>query len=125
MLTTQDINALGNIVNTTWGKHSESNGRAVTAVLEGDLLTFRFSTIVYFAAEAALRMQVDRLAQESIDVLAGKLKSLKTDFKEVTGKTLSVTEKSNRDNLELISRTSNSPRKIAYYRRNLSVTLDA
>ena len=125
MLTTQDTNALGNIVNTTWGKSSESNGRSVSAVLQGDVLTLRFSTIVHFAAEDALKIQVDRLAMESMDVLAGRIKALKDQFKESTEKTLKVSEKSNRDNLELVSSTSNSLRKIAYYRRNLSVTVDA
>ena len=125
MLSNQDINVLGNIVNTSWGKSGDSNGRSVSAMLQGDILTFRFSTIVHFAAENALKVQVDRLAAESIDILAGKLKTLKAQFKESTGNTLKVKEVSNRDNLELISRTSNSPRKIAYYRRNLSVSVDS
>jgi hypothetical protein len=125
MLTTQEINALGNIVETTWGKSGESNGRSVSASLQADVLTLKFTTIVHFAAENALRIQVERLAAESMDVLSGRVKTLKAEFKEATGKTLSIKELSNRDNIELISSTSNSPRKIAYYRRNLSVTVDA
>jgi|TARA_Y100000310_G_scaffold339011_1_gene430324 hypothetical protein len=125
MLSSEDVNALGNIVNTTWGKRSESNGRSVTSVLQGDVLTMRFSTIVYFAAEEALKVQVDRLAHESLDILSGRIKSLKDEFKDTTGKSLKVTEISNRDNLELISSTSNSPRKIAYYRRNLAVSVES
>jgi len=125
MLSTQEINALGNIVETTWGKSGESNGRSVSASLQADVLTFRFTTIVHFAAEDALRIQVERLAAESMDVLSGRVKTLKDEFKEATGKTLTIKELSNRDNVELISSTSNSPRKIAYYRRNLSVVVDA
>ena len=43
MLSTQEINALGNIVETTWGKSGESNGRSVSASLQADVLTFRFN----------------------------------------------------------------------------------
>ena len=125
MLSSKDVNALGNIINTTWGKHSESNGRSVSSVLQGDVLTLRFVTVVHFSAEDALKMQVDRLAQESMDVLAGRIKSLKEEFKDATGKSLKVTEISNRDNVELISSTANSLRKIAYYRRNLAVTVES
>ena len=125
MLSFKDTNILGNIVNTTWGKSSESNGRAVTAALQGDTLTLRYTTIVHFAAEEALRIQVDRLARESMEVLAGRIKTLKNEFKEATGNGLKVKEISNRDDVELISKTSNSPRKIAYYRRNLTVSVDS
>jgi hypothetical protein len=125
MLSSKDVNVLGNIVNTTWGKYSESNGRSVTSVLQGDVLTMRFSTIVHFAGEEALRMQVDRLAGESMDVLAGRIKSLKDKFKDATGKSLKISEISNKDNVELISSTANSLRKIAYYRRNLAVSVDS
>ena len=125
MLSSKDVNALGNIVNTSWGKYSESNGRGVTAVLQGDVLTLRFVTVVHFSAEESLRLQTDRLAHESMDVLAGRIKSLKEEFKDATGQSLKVKEISNRDNVELISSTSNSPRKIAYYRRNLAVSVDS
>ena len=125
MLSFEDTNILGNIVNTTWGKSSESNGRAVTAVLQGDTLTLRYTTIVHFAAEEALRIQVDRLASESMEVLGGRIKTLKDEFKEAVGKGLKVKEISNCDDVELISKTSNSPRKIAYYRRNLTVSVDS
>ena len=54
-----------------------------------------------------------------------ELSRLKDEFKDTTGKSLKVAEISNRDNVELISSTSNSPRKIAYYRRNLAVSVES
>ena len=122
MLSMSDINAIGNILDKTVGRGGDGS-RSITGTMSGDVLTLKFATIVNFASENSLRLQADRMAEESIAVLADRISSLKKEFKELTGNTLSLKELSSRDNIEVISATANSPRKIAYYRRNVQMQI--
>jgi len=123
MLDLEDINALGNILDFTVG--SSGDGRTgIASSLQGDVLTLKFSTIVYFASERSMRDQVDRLNDESVQILADTVSNLKKEFKDMTGNSLKVTELSNKSDLELIQATNNSPRKIAYYRRFADLQVD-
>ena len=122
MLSMSDINAIGNILDKTVGRGGDGS-RSITGTMSGDVLTLKFATIVNFASENSLRLQADRMAEESIAVLADRISSLKKEFKELTGHTLSLKELSSRDNIEVISATANSPRKIAYYRRNVQMQI--
>jgi len=115
MLSKEEVNDLGNILNHTWGQ----SGAGITSKMQADRLLMSFSTIVHFASETSLQQQMPKLVDESMQLLTARLGEIKKQFKEVTGNTLNVSEYSNRDNVELVSATSNSPRKIAYYRRHL------
>jgi hypothetical protein len=59
------------------------------------------------------------VSHESVEKLAKCVKDMKSQFKEITGKTLKVKEISNKDSIELIAATNLSPRKVAYYRRQV------
>ena len=122
MLNNHEINCLGNIINTTWGKSSlnSTDRYSVTCQLKDDVLSLQFQSIVHFASDSSLHEQTRRLANESHDVLGKAMGNLKSKFKEASGTTLSVKEHSNRDDVELISSTVNSPRKVAYYRRRIN-----
>lgn len=110
-------NILSTLLNTTYAKPSSPSGtRSVTASYEGDQLVLKFTSVVHFAEEASLKLQVDRLAEESVQLLSEMLKNLKADFKEAAGETLKVKEVRSTDGVELISGLS--LRKVAYYRRN-------
>ena len=118
MLNIQHVRALGEILNDTFGKsNSKSSHVSMGGSLQGDTLSLKFSTIVHFAGERNLRDQVEVISDESIQRLSNRVSEIKKQFKEITGEGLKLEEVSNRDNIELISATSNSPRKIAYYRR--------
>lgn len=112
-----EINVLGNIIDTTFGKSSSPSGQcSVKAKLAGNRLTLMYSTIVNFASEQALRMQTERHVDEANQRLSSYVTDVKKQFKESAGRTLKLKELSSNDDIELISATSNSPRKIAYYR---------
>ena len=116
MLSSNHVNALGNILNFTFGKGGDGIV-AIAHTLQGNVLTLRYSTVVYFASENSLRDQVRLFAEESMVRLNDKVANVKKQFKDMTGETLKVTELSNRDDVEMIQATSLSPRKVAYYRR--------
>lgn len=123
MLGFKEVNILGNILDFTVGRGGDGKV-GVSSSLQGDVLTLKYSTIVHFASETSMYEQVRRLDEESIQVLSNTVSNLKKRFKEEAGSSLKVEELSNKSDLELIQATSNSPRKIAYYRRYVDVRVD-
>ena len=128
MLDLEKVRILGNVIDDSFnfGKASSRHGQeSISCSLQGDVLTLKFVEIVHFASERSLQDQTRLLASESMEKITNRLDLIKKQFKENGGGTLRFEELSNRDDIELISATSNSPRKIAYYRRNIAVKLDA
>ena len=123
MLNDNHINAIGNFLDFSVGKSGDGHS-GITYALQNDVLSLRFSTIVHFASERSLRDQMVLLADESMQRLKNVVSELKKNCSEQTGDLLKLKEISNNDNVELIQATSNSPRKIAYYRRFLDLQAD-
>jgi hypothetical protein len=118
-LSSKEFNVLGQITQRGWGVSSMPN--SVTCSSNGDTITFKFLTVVHFAADQALRGQVDRINHESIDIITKCVADTKAKFKEATGKSLKLNEISNTDSLEVIAATNLSPRRVAYYRRQVTL----
>jgi hypothetical protein len=89
--------------------------------LHNDTITLKYMTVVHFAAESALRAQVDRIKHESFQILSKCVDDMKKNFKEQDGSTLSLKEISDKDTLEMIVSTNNSARRVAYYRRHVTL----
>lgn len=106
---------LSTLLNTTFGRGGSDSGTAsITSSFAGDTLTLKYKTVLHFAEERSLQMQVDRSKQEAFDRLTSRVTELKKSFKEITGKTLRLKEIKSNDSLELVSGLSQ--RKVAYYR---------
>ena len=109
---------LSTLLNSTFGKGaaaSSSGTISITPVFSGNTLTLRYKTVVHFAEERSLQIQVDRASKESIDRIAACVADLKKNFKEITGESLKLKDVKSTDSMELVSGLSS--RKIAYYRR--------
>jgi len=119
MFTVEEVRALGDCLNTTWGKSVDN--LKLSHKFNGDLLELRFDSIVHFAAEQALESQVRNLREISNDIFSDGVKTIKSDFKDATDRSLKVTELSRDDSVELIQATTNSPRRVAYYRAFLTL----
>ncbi len=115
MLSNKDINILGNITDNTY--KSGDGVVSITSSLQGQELTVKYATIVHFASEDALRQQVDRYAQESVQRISSYVADTKSRFKEESGSALKLEQVGDKDHVELISATANSLRRVAYYRR--------
>ena len=114
MLNLKEIRALAQATETSWGR--SSSDRKLTSKLQGDVLELNLMTIVHFAGERALSQQLEAQRDYANDVFKEQLKRIKSEFKESTDRGLVAKEIDRSDDLELISATSNSPRKIAYSR---------
>ena len=120
MLSSKEVNAIGQILNNTWGR----GDRKVDYNLQDNMFLLRYQTIVHFASEKSLQVQSPRLSEESGQILKDVLAGLKKQFKEITGNTLKLKERFDRDSIELISATSVNPRKIAYYTRRIEFLVE-
>ena len=124
-MTFEEVNILGNLINSTYGKASSAAGDySIKCDLAGDSMILKYTTIVYFASERSLRDQVARSSEEAQSRLDEYLKSIKSDFKEIAGRALKTDDIASGDNVELIQSTSNSPRKVAYYRVNHTLAVE-
>jgi hypothetical protein len=120
-LSTKEVNALGQITQRGWGVPSTPN--SIICSLHDDRITMKYMTVVHFAAEQALRSQVDRINEESIQLLTKYVSNVKKQFKEATGNSINLKEIANNDSLEMIAATNMSPRRIAYYRRQVTLQI--
>ena len=119
MLNLKEIRALAQATETSWGY--SSSDRKLTSKLQGDVLELQMMTIVQFASELALSQQLQAQREQTNQVFKEQLKNIKESFKEATDRALVTKELERDDDLELVSATSNSPRKIAYFRATIKL----
>jgi uncharacterized protein YutE (UPF0331/DUF86 family) len=120
----QPLQVLSLILDDTYNPVSKSGTYSLKHNLHGNNLTLNFKTVVHFAAERSLQPQVDSAKDHARQLIKDKLGRLKKDYKERTGEALKFTDLGEQDEIELIQSTSNSPRKVAYYRLSQLLTLD-
>ncbi len=116
MLTTNEVNALGNIFNSSFGR-SSSDTFDCKAVLEGNKICIMYTTTAYFASDRDMHFQQARLSEESSVRIADFVKHTKDQFKEMSGTSLKLDEIHDRDSLELVNASMNNPRRVFVYRR--------
>lgn len=119
MLNIEEVRALGQATETSWGY--SSGDRKLTSKLNGDVLELQYMTIVHFAGELALSQQIEARRDEANQIFADGLKRIKKEFKESVDRALTTKEINRDDDIELISATSNSPRKTAYFRSKVQL----
>lgn len=111
-----DVNCLAQCLEQVRGSKNGTESIMYKLVGENQLQLI-YTSIVHFANEAALRPQVERESDRSISMLNESLKLVKSTYKNASGKSLKCKEINTNDNIEVISTTFHSPRKVAYYRR--------
>ena len=120
VLNIKEIRALAQATETSWG-YSSTSDRKLTSKLQGDVLELQLLTVVQFASEQALSNQLQAQREHANQVFTKQLKRIKEEFKESTERALVTKELERDDDFELISATSNSPLKIAYFRAQVKL----
>lgn len=115
MLNSKQLNVLGNILETSWGK--SSNEFQCTAQFQGDIVRITYSTVVYLASERSMNSQIPAVALEAVERIKSRIDSAKRDYKDQTGDTLSLKEVTSNEDVQYIQASSLSPRKVVLYRR--------
>jgi hypothetical protein len=118
-----DLLTLHKIVDNFYSPLDNSGTISLKVTVEGSSMLIKYATIVHFAEDRALQLQVQRANEQALQLIDSKVADVKRDYRDETGETLRVEDKGGTDNIELISATSNSPRKVAYYRYNRSYVI--
>ena len=118
MLTFQQNNALGQILNSTWGRGTDDTFRC-KAHMQDDQLVITYSTIVFLANETAMSIQAPALVDESNSRINDLIAHTKKEFKNLTGESLPLKEVSNTDSWEMMQASNLNPRRVAKYRRKV------
>ncbi len=115
-----DYNALGQAIDTTWGRSSTSKTASYSVKLSlagPDRLLASYAAVVNFGTEKQMIDMKRRYSDESESVVASVLKAVKGSYKDLCGSTLKAHEVSSTDGLEIINCSVHNPRRTAYYRR--------
>jgi len=126
MLSIEEIRAIGQICDTTWGRYSTASSptMSIKATLQGDKLTIRYLTVCHLASERELRGQVDSVSDESIQITNDYMKNLRKEFKSISGRAIKTKKESTQDSIEMLTTSPYTPRKTAYYRRFTTFTIE-
>ena len=112
------LELVARLVDNTYNPVSKSGTYSLKASMHGSRLVLKFQTIVNFASEHSLGPQVQSAREHAQQLIKEFLSNLKKAYKENTDEALKIEDKGGDDNIEVIQSTSNSLRKVAYYRYN-------
>ncbi len=126
MLTMQQVNTLGQLIDTTFGKSSTTAAPTVSIkmILQGNSLIVKYTTLVHFASEQSMREQTKDLERAAVQLTKKSIDEVEKDFKKIEGKALNLKKKATDNGIELISMSPYNPRKVAYYRFNTTYEID-
>ncbi len=119
----QPLEIISRLLDDTYTPVSKSGTYSLKYSLHGSRLTLKYMTIVNFVSDTALRPQIASALDQAQQLIADKFSRLKKDYKENAGQPLKFEDRGDDDNIEVIQSTSNSVRKIAYYRYNKVIDL--
>jgi hypothetical protein len=141
MLSFEDVNVLGQLIDTSFGysstgekKYQVPAGRSIKSHISGetgeDRLVVKFTTVVNLHGHERQMLDANhpgakRVKEESLKLTKDYVDALKKEFKDATGKTLSLKEDSTNDSVELVNYNIFNPNRTVYYRRNSIFTIEA
>lgn len=110
------IMSIGNSIDCVYNNIAEDGSRKTIAKLEDEnTMSISFRTILNAARESDLHMQLALLEKESSEVVSSRLKLIKKEFKNSSGRELIAKKINSKDNLETLTVSPYSPhRKLKY-----------
>jgi hypothetical protein len=116
-----NYNALGQILDNTWGRTSTPKTSSYSVKFTyagGDRLVATFNCIMNFASSGEAQM-IKKTTQNDADTLVSHYtKSLKSKYKEITSESLTLKEVSATDSVEMIGGGyHHTSKRTAYYRK--------
>lgn len=109
-----DINALGQVIDTTWGRSStpKTSTYSIKAIiLNEDKLQVTYQTVINFKDERDLVRAKRQCEDESVKLTNEALKHIKQSYKDLSGSTLKTKEAGTSDVVDVVAR------RTAVYRR--------
>ena len=120
MLSQEQVRALGQVLDTTFGRSSTQDSATASfkTKLQGNLLIVTYATIRKFASEADQWEQTKGFDKESAQLTDDFMKNAKKDFKEASGSALKVKEQRSDTDFEVIGGQGHiNPARTVYCKR--------
>jgi hypothetical protein len=125
MLSFDEINRLGQIIDSTFGKSSSYTGQtSVKASLAGNVLTVNMICVITLASDVPQRDQITTHREAAQTVVNQYMKKVREEFKELAGRALKVKESTVGDSVEIVSASPYVLKRSAYYRFNATFSVD-
>lgn len=119
----KSLELIHKLLDNTYDPVSKSGTYSIKHRMHGDRVEINYSTIVHFASEKSLNPQVEVARDQARQLIKQTIDDLKKKFKKEAETALKFDDLGERDNIELIQSTSNSPRKVAYYRYTQTIKI--
>lgn len=119
---TIDINALGQAIDTTWGRSSTPQTASYSVkftFLGSDRLLASYQVITNFVSEKEMILMKRNCIEESEKIIDAHVKLIKGNYKTLTGQSVNLKEDSSTDSLEIIGFNVHNPKRTAYFRRKV------
>ena len=120
MLSMHQVNTLGQLINTTFGKSSTtaSPTSSIKMNLQGNALIVKYVTVIHIASEQSMREQTKEHERAANELTRKAVAEVEKEFKKIEGKDLNLKKKNVDNGIEMISMSPYNPRKVAYFRLN-------
>ena len=114
-----DYNALGQAMDTSWGRSSTpaTAGCSVKFNLHGNMLTATYIVMINFGTEKEMILTKRSCSEESISVTNEVMSKVKSTYKDISGKSLTVKQMFTGDSMEIVGFGIHNPKRTACYRR--------
>lgn len=125
-MTFEQINVLGQLLDTTFGRSSlAKNGTcSIKSTIAGNQLKIVYTTIVNIVGDMPQRDQAKEHEKIAEKLVGDLITATKKEFKKVAGVALKLKKGDATDDIEFISMSPYNPKRVAYYRRRLSYTIN-
>lgn len=125
-MTFEHVNILGQILDSTFGRSSTAKSPtfSIKTTMSGDRINVTYTTIVNLVTDRVMRDQVREEERISEKLIGDFMDEVKKEFKKVAGASLKLKKGDSTDEIELISMSSYSPKRTAYYRRRAVYTVN-
>lgn len=117
-----DINALGQAMDSTWGRSStpQTASYSVKFTFAGtNRVLASYKVITNFVSEKEMILMKRNCDEESKSVIDAAVKNIKATYKELAGAPVTFKEVSATDSLEIIGFNVHNPKRTAYYRKKV------
>jgi len=131
-MNSSDLNTLGQVLETSWGKASTSSLSATTSIKTSlsaqtgkTILTTKYVVIISLGSMQDVEPAKIRNFGEAEKITKEYVKNVKKEFKDLSGKVLTLKDLNCDDSIEIIDTSAFTPRKTAYYRFNAHFDVSA
>ena len=115
---------LSTILENTYKPISKDGTYSIKHAINGESLFLKFMTIMHYSEDTSLKLNLDRSRLQAQQLIKETCENLKKEYKEKTSDNLKLKLHEGQDDVEIISSTSQSVRKVAYYRYNVLVEIE-